>query len=73
MYNHETDDRNMRVELMWRLDDKSKGKTFHSAKTIFNFCHIIWRKNLKFLCNNCIFFLPFNILIYKKKATNIAK
>ena len=44
---------------METFDDKSEGKmSSHRPKNhvhkIFNFGHIIWRKKLKFLYNNCM-------------------
>ena len=61
----------MRVEPMWRLDDKSEGKTFIRNAKIWPL-HL--EKFLKFLYNNCIivvlpffliFFLSFEKIIYK--------
>ena len=52
---------------MKTCDDKSEGKTsIHRPKNmitkIFNFGHILWRKNLKFLYNNVVT-LPFLIFV----------
>ena len=47
------------------FDNKSEGKTsIHLPKIMFTniyFGHIIWRKNLKFLYNNCMY--PFLIFV----------
>ena len=44
---------------MKTCDDKSEGKmSIHRPKTmITNFSHILWRKYLKFLYNNCMLLL----------------
>ena len=38
------------------FDDNSEGKrSIHLSKTVLlNFGHMIWRKNLNFLYNNCM-------------------
>ena len=53
---------------------KGRRLAIHHSKTIFNFDHIIWRNNLKFVYNNCMllfyllhFLLNFAKISYKKK------
>ena len=66
---------------MKTCDDKSEGKRLLIVHhKIFNFGHILWRKNLKFIYNNCMlllylfgFLLNFAKCIYPKKAKSRAK
>ena len=53
-------------------DDKSEGKTsvysssYNHDHKIFNFGHILWRKNLRFLYNNYNYVVTLPFLIFVK-------
>ena len=75
MYSHEIDDRTMRLEIMWRLHDKSEGKmSIHRAITIFINLALSFEENFwKFykIIVYCYFTLFYKYL--PKKYKQIAK
>ena len=55
IWSHTTDDGHVRVELMMTsLKGRHLFIVLKSCSQNINFGHIIWRKNLKFLYNNCM-------------------